>query len=102
MGQVFIYGAMKPSSESIQSTELELVYIHPDTLQETRFTSIYTPAQLDLGFALILLLYEVREERHRERINYRDRLTENLDFPFAEFRPAQRNMAARNYKALFS
>ncbi len=101
-GQVFIYGAMKPSSESIQSTELELVYIHPDTLQETRFTSIYTPAQLDLGFALILLLYEVREERHRERISYRDRLTENLDFPFAEFRPAQRNMAARNYKALVS
>ena len=99
-GQVFIYGAMKPSPESIQSTELELVYIHPDTLQETRFSSVYTPAQLDLGFALILLLYEVREERHRERINYRDQLTENLDFPFAEFRPAQRNMAARNYKAL--
>ena len=101
-GQVFIYGAIKPSSESIQSTELELVYIHPDTLQETRFSSVYTPAQLDLGFALILLLYEVREERHRERISYRDRLTENLDFPFAEFRPAQRNMAARNYKALVS
>ena len=44
----------------------------------------------------------MREERHRERISYRDRLTENLDFPFAEFRPAQRNMAARNYKALVS
>ena len=101
-GQVFIYGAMKPSSESIQSTELVLVYIHPDTLQEIRFSSVYTSAQLDLGLALILLLFEVREERHRERISSRDLLTESLDFPYPEFRPAQRNMAARNYKALAS
>ena len=99
-GQCLIYGALLSEQESLSAIELAVVYVHPDSLAEQVFESSVCAKAAQLSLALALLCYEVRLRRHRLRCERRREWMRAREFPFAQFRAAQRAMAQQVYQSL--
>ncbi len=99
-GQCLIYGALLSEQESLSAIELAVVYVHPDSLAEQVFESSVCAKAAQLSLALALLCYEVRLRRHRLRCERRMEWMRAREFPFAQFRAAQRAMAQQVYQSL--
>lgn len=79
---------------------LRLVYGHPDTLAERSYDRTVTAAEAEAFLADTLAAYAnwlAAQQRHRRQ---RDAALAGLAFPYPAFRPYQRSMARRAYRAL--
>lgn len=79
---------------------LRLLYAHPDTLETRCFERCETAAGAADFLAVTLGIYERWLRAHRLHERARDRWLQRLPFPYPQFRPFQRAMARRAYRAL--
>ncbi len=79
---------------------LRLVYAHPDTLETVTFEAQATATEILEFLAETLSRYGAWLAGQRAHEAHRDRRLESLTFPFPDFRPFQRAMARRVYRAL--
>ncbi|MFW6094578.1 MAG: helicase C-terminal domain-containing protein [Pseudomonadota bacterium] len=79
---------------------LRLVYVHPDTLEAVTFEEAANAGEVLDFLAQTIEAYSGRLQRQRDHEALRDRHLAGLAFPFPQFRPYQRAMARRAYRAL--
>ena len=97
--QARLYAALLTIAHSdIRRWCLRLLYCHPDTSAVRTYEQQATPAELDQFLQETLQrLRPNAQVRHEQE---RDAWLNRLPFPFARFRPHQRAMARRVYRAL--
>ncbi len=83
-----------------RGVELRLVYCHPQTLETRTFTRVESADDVRGFLTDTLADYERWLIRQRAHEVARDERLRSLEFPFPSFRPFQRAMARRVYRAL--
>ncbi len=101
--QLQLYGALlhrELDPEDDAAWTLRLVYAHPDTLATTQYERQCTVAQLRDFMAATVRWYGdwLAEQSAHRRL--RDRVLTGLEFPYPDYRPHQRALARRAYRAL--
>ncbi|MCE8018462.1 ATP-dependent DNA helicase [Halomonas sp. MCCC 1A17488] len=97
--QVRVYGALLCAERGLDSLTLALVYLDIGSERETLLTETASAADLTAFFEAQcerFLGWAEQEAQHRQA---RDTALADLDFPHAEFRPGQRELAEGVYKA---
>ena len=96
--QLKIYAAMLCKRESLDSCELRLTYLHPDRNEQVAFEDVATSQQLRTYFVETSTTYLswlfFIQHLHARRTNF----LRTMDFPHAEFRDDQRNIARSCYR----
>jgi Rad3-related DNA helicase len=101
--QIQLYGALlarELGCDAEQSWCLRLIYVHPDSLACTTFERQWSGAQLADFLATTLAWYDAWLLEQRAHLGHRDETITGLAFPFASYRPHQRALAQRAYKAM--
>ncbi len=96
--QVKVYGWLLCKEKSLEGINLALVYFDVASLQETPLTEYFTAASLKAYFEQQcerFLAWANQELAHRVA---RDAALDALEFPYAAFRPGQRQLAKAVYK----
>jgi len=99
--QVRLYGALLASAEGFTGpVRLRLLYCHPDSLAAVPFEQVEQAGALLAFLEQTLDTYGRWLAAQRAHQALRDETVTDLDFPYPEFRPFQRAMARRAYRAL--
>lgn len=80
--------------------ELRLLYCHPETLETRAFSRTESAGEVLTFLDRTLDDFRLWLERQREHETHRNECLQRLAFPFPEFRPFQRAMTRRVYRAL--
>jgi len=79
---------------------IHLTYYHLDSHKEKTFERHFTQAALETFFYNLIISYQDWFRKIHAWQARRDRSIQQLDFPYEEYRPGQRDMAVAVYKAI--
>lgn len=98
--QIKVYGWLFCQERELDEINLAVVYYNVSSRDETIFAETFTAAELE-AFAIELCkklrAWAAQEVAHRDA---RDRALKNIEFPYAEFRTGQRQLAEAVYKTV--
>ena len=92
--QGMVYGAIYAAQQSLPELNVRLTYYQIDTDQIIRFIRRFTQQELDEFLDKLLCQYAPWAQRRIEWDVKRTQSLAALQFPFAQYRPGQRAMAA--------
>ncbi|ART79898.1 hypothetical protein CBP12_06815 [Oceanisphaera avium] len=98
--QLKVYGALLCQRDALSEVRLRLVYYNIDNDQETPLEECWSGADLTAFLCQLCQRYQdwhQQEQQHRKK---RDQALMTLAFPFAKFRPYQRELSEAVYKAI--
>lgn len=99
--QARLYGALLSAELADgRDVRLRLCYLHPDSLAMRRFERLESAASLQAFFEQTIAQYERWLAAEQQHLEARDRALGALDFPYPDFRPFQKAIARRVFKAL--
>lgn len=100
LAQLRLYGGMLARTARKPPTRLRLVYLHPDEPGETVIEEQADAAALETFFRTTCAAYARWLAAVAARVAGRDESLRRLHFPHTGFRPGQRRLARRIYRAL--
>ncbi len=99
--QAMLYGALLARERAFAGeVRLRLLYCHPDTLAVEVFERLENATSLAEFLGQTLEIYSQWLARQAAHVTARDLRLSSMSFPFASYRPYQRAMARRAYRAL--
>lgn len=99
-GQCLIYAGLWALERQLtEDIELSVIYVDPDTLFEQSHVAMIQSDEAVASLMFALLCYESRMLQDLQRRQQRKLWSSDLIFPYAKFRPSQRAIARRVYKA---
>lgn len=98
--QAQCYAYMYARQHQLSGVTVHLTYFHLDSQQEKTFVRHYPQAELELFFLNLITPYLAWFRRMYAWQARRDQSIQQLNFPYAEYRPGQREMAVAVYKAI--
>ncbi len=98
--QAQCYAFMLAHRQNLGSICIHLTYYHLDSRQEVTFQRTFTYAELESFFQDLIHSYLNWFRRVSAWQALRDQSIQQLDFPYDEYRPGQREMAVAVYKAI--
>ncbi len=99
-GQVRVYAYFYAASHNLDTIEAQLTYYHLDTGEMREFRRSFTTADLEIFFNELVARYLEWAETLANWCRVRDDSIQNLKFPFADYRPGQRDMAVAVYRTI--
>ncbi len=97
--QARVYGWMLCQQLGLDRIEVALVYFNIDTAEETVLPVWHSATELKAFFEALCARYADWAQSERRHRAARDAALQALTFPYAAFRPGQREMAAAVYRA---
>lgn len=98
--QAQCYAYMLARQTNLPEVCIHLTYYQLDSKVEKTFERIFSAIELETFFYKLITNYLAWFRKVLERQVQRDRSIRELDFPYADFRPGQRDMAVAVYKAI--
>jgi DNA excision repair protein ERCC-2 len=98
--QAQCYAYMYAQQHDLSGISIHLTYFHLDSQQEKTFERHFTLAELEAFFRDLITPYLNWMRKIWAWQARRDRSIHQLNFPYAEYRPGQRDMAVAVYKAI--
>ena len=98
--QAQCYAYMYAQKQGLSEVSIHLTYFHLDSRKEKTFERHFTLAELEAFFCDLITPYlDWFRKIHALRAR-RDQSIQELDFPYVDYRPGQRDMAVAVYKAI--
>jgi DNA excision repair protein ERCC-2 len=97
--QARVYGWMLCQQLGLERIEVALVYFNIDTGEETQLTETQSASDLQTQFNALCQRYLGWARAQAMHRNARDAALRALAFPFADFRPGQRQLSQNVYRA---
>ena len=97
--QAKCYGFIYAHDHALEQITIQLTYLDLDTGQLTEFRNGYTLAELAAFFEEATAIYLDWLSAHQQWCRERDESIRSLTFPFARYRPGQRQLAVAAYQA---
>lgn len=98
--QAKCYAYIYAHQQSLDQLTIQLTYLHLDTKKVTEFCAPHTLAELTVYFDSTVAFYQQWMAEQFQWRQTRDASVRPLAFPFAQYRPGQREMAVAAYRAL--
>jgi DNA excision repair protein ERCC-2 len=98
--QAQCYAFMYARQHTLSGVSIHLTYYHLDTHKEKTFTRYFPLAELETFFSDLITPYLDWFRKVYAWQARRDQSIQQLDFPYADYRPGQRDMAVAIYKAI--
>jgi len=98
--QAQCYAYMYAQQHQLSGVTVHLTYFHLDSQEEKTFTRHYPQAELEIFFFNLITPYLDWFRRIYAWQARRDQSIQQLNFPYADYRPGQREMAVAVYKAI--
>ncbi len=95
-----VYAAIYAQQNTLEQLEVRLTYLELDSNQVTEFRETFTRAELAAFFEATTASYLEWLEAHVQWIQERDAALRSLPFPFAAYRPGQRNLSVAVYRTV--
>jgi len=100
LGQALCYAYLFAVGEKLERVEVQVTYCHIETLETVTWAQKYRLSELKLRFDDITARYLELVMAGLEWQAVRNASIERLEFPFAEFRAGQREMAIHAYRTI--
>ena len=97
-GQCYAY--MYARQHQLGEVCVHLTYYHLDSQAEKTFERLFTFAELEAFFLDLITPYLAWVRRAEAWQAWRDQSIQNLNFPYADYRPGQRDMAVAVFRAI--
>ncbi|MDC7221062.1 MAG: ATP-dependent DNA helicase [Spirochaetales bacterium] len=97
--QLLVYGGLY-RVEPEESLKLTLTYYHLRSEKEERYSRTMTGSELSVYLDGLLDKYFARKAWQRQWQEQRNKTCRELTFPYGDFRPGQRDLSARVYRAV--
>jgi DNA excision repair protein ERCC-2 len=97
--QARLYGHLYALGQPLDCLTLRLTYLHLETDAVTEFQEARSAADLAQFFSQTVAIYLAWIRERHEWCRRRDASIQTLDFPFARYRPGQRQLAVAAYRA---
>jgi DNA excision repair protein ERCC-2 len=91
---------MLAQQENLSEVVIHLTYYQLDSREEKTFERHFTAAELETFFHSLIMPYLSWFREVRDRQTQRDQSIDTIEFPYADYRPGQRDMAVAVYKAI--
>ncbi len=98
--QAQCYAFMYARQENLSGVSIHLTYYHLDSREEKTFVRHFSFAELETFFLDVITSYLDWFRKVNAWQVRRDQSIQQLEFPYAEYRPGQRDMAVAVYKAI--
>ncbi|HEU0291319.1 MAG TPA: ATP-dependent DNA helicase [Anaerolineales bacterium] len=98
--QAYCYGYMYARQQQLSEIGIHLTYYHLDSQDEKTFERHFTLVELETFFCDLITRYLDWFRKVQARQARRDQSIQQLDFPYEQYRPGQRDMAVAVYKAI--
>ncbi len=98
--QAKCYAYMYASQQQLSGIDIYLTYYHLDSEEEKTFERHFTLGELETFFHGLVTPYLDWFRKVYARQDERDRSIQGLEFPYAEYRPGQRDMAVAVYQTI--
>ena len=98
--QAQCYAYMFARQHTLNEVSIHLTYYHLDSQKEKTFERHFTLAELETFFHDLITPYLDWFRKVHAWQARRDQSIQQLDFPYADYRPGQREMAVAVYKAI--
>ena len=98
--QAQCYAYMLARQENLDQIRIHLTYYQLDSREEKTFERHFTLAELETFFFDLITAYLAWFQKIQALQIRRDHSIQALDFPYADYRPGQRDMAVAVYKAI--
>lgn len=98
--QAVCYGFMLCERDQLPAVDLQVSYVTPKGHLTGKFTQRWDHAHLKASFFSLLLPWAAWQNRLLAHAEKRDSSLESLPFPYPDYRPGQREMAAQAYTAI--
>ncbi len=98
--QAKCYAHMLACQENLDTIGIHLTYYHLDSQSEKTFAQQFTATELAAFFEALITPYREWFQKVRTRQTSRDKSIQTLDFPYADYRPRQREMAVAVYRTI--
>lgn len=98
--QAQCYAFMYARQHDLSEAGVHLTYYHLDTRKEKTFKRHFTRTELETFFQALVTPYLDWFRKVRAWLIRRDEAIQQLEFPYANYRPGQRDMAVAVYKAI--
>jgi len=102
LAQAQCYAYMYAVKHHLSQIVIHLTYYHLDSRKEKVFEHCFTLAELETFFSNTIAVYMDWFRKIRAWQSRRDRSIEQLEFPYKDYRPGQRDMAVAIYKTIRS
>ena len=100
LGPGQVYGFIYAHDHALEQITIQLTYLDLDTGELTEFRNRFTLAELSAFFEQTTAIYLDWLRAHHHWCQQRDESIRSLAFPFARYRPGQRQLAVAAYRAL--
>lgn len=98
--QLKLYGAMLCETQGHDSVDLALIYYQVDTHKETREQENYSRTELLQFFQQLTGRFLIWARQEADHQDYKRCASEQLQFPYTNFRPGQREFAVQVFRQL--
>lgn len=98
--QAKFYGWMYASEHALEGVTVQLTYLDLDTGEVTEFKEEFSAGEMRRFFEETTALYVEWVREHRRWCELRNQSLRELSFPFAGYRPGQRQLAVAAYRVL--
>ena len=98
--QAKCYGFIYAHDHALEQITIQLTYLDLDTGEVTEFRNLFTLAELSAFFEHTTAIYLDWLRAHHHWCQQRDQSISTLTFPFAHYRPGQRQLAVAAYRAV--
>jgi Rad3-related DNA helicase len=98
--QAKVYGYVHAHDNSLEKITIQLTYLDLDSGELTEFRNLFTQAELAVFFEEITTIYLDWLRAHQQSCRERDESIRSQTFPFARYRPGQRQLAVAAYHVL--
>ena len=98
--QAQCYAYMYAKQNNLSGVSIHLTYYHLDSRKEKNFERHFPLAELEIFFRDLITSYLNWFRKIYTLQSRRDQSIQQLEFPYAEYRPGQRDMAVAVYKAI--
>lgn len=98
--QAQCYAFMYASQQNLSEVSVRLTYYHLDSGKEKTFERLFTRTELEKFFRDLVITYSEWFRKISAWQIRRDQSIRQLEFPYAEYRAGQRDMAVSVYKAI--
>ncbi len=98
--QAQCYAFMYANLHNLKCITVQLTYYHLDSRQEKTFERHFTMPSLESFFFDLITAYLGWIQKMRTLQTRRDKSIQQLEFPYADYRPGQRAMAVEIYKTI--
>lgn len=98
--QAKCYAYIFAHQEGLSEVRIHLTYYHLDSETEKTFKRDFTVIELEIFFNALVKTYLTWLHKVQERRFMRDQTIRELEFPYDDYRPGQRDMAVAVYRAI--